>query len=107
MLDMMQLYGMSASIRSGAKDSAVNTKCLCDLEFGTEPKLQSLLYWSHQSRRCSAVQNVTEVFQRNWIDCHTNNGIQLNKPVSLGLVLNLLYVLCIAFAPAANELYLI
>ena len=28
------------------------------------------------------LQNVSEAFQRNWIDCHTNDGIQLNKPVS-------------------------
>ncbi|DBB02500.1 hypothetical protein WJX82_002641 [Trebouxia sp. C0006] len=27
--------------------------------------------------------NVSEVFQRNWIECHANDGIQLNKPVIL------------------------
>lgn len=29
------------------------------------------------------LQNVTEAFQRNWIECHADDGVQLNKPVRL------------------------
>lgn len=26
---------------------------------------------------------MTEAFQRNWIECHANDGVLLNKPVTL------------------------
>ncbi|KAL0028744.1 hypothetical protein WJX79_004058 [Trebouxia sp. C0005] len=35
------------------------------------------------SSSARGMQNVSEVFQRNWIECHANDGIQLNKPVIL------------------------
>jgi len=36
---------------------------------------------------------VSEVFQRNWIECHANDGVQLNKPVSAPVQLSIL-LLC-------------
>ncbi len=39
------------------------------------------------------MQNVSEVFQRNWIECHANDGIQLNKPVSAPVQLSPLILL--------------
>ncbi len=42
------------------------------------------------------MQNVSEVFQRNWIECHANDGIQLNKPVSAPVHLSLPYLRCLS-----------
>ena len=38
--------------------------------------------WGHSQDSDCLLQNVSETFQRNWFDCHADNGIQLNKPVS-------------------------